>query len=77
MTVSLRLAMISSSPPMLSNVTSIEAGGMISPAIVDSYSSSSSASSCDSDNPVWDSSVAPFARLFLDEAGLESIEEMT
>lgn len=68
MTVSRRLEIISSRPPMDSNVVSMLDGGMISPAICDSYSSRSSAASCSFERPDWESRLSPFS-FFLDGDG--------
>lgn len=77
MTVSLKFEIISSSPPILSKVTSIDAGGMISPAMVDSYSSRSNAANCASDSPDCVRRVWPFCRAFLLDPGEVSMEERT
>lgn len=77
MTVSRKLEMMSSKPPILSNVTSMDEGGMISPAIVCSYSSSSRAASSASERPVCDSSVSPFCRDLRVDLDGPSMEERT
>ena len=79
-TVSLRLAMISSNPPILSNVTSMLLGGMISAAIVCSYSSRSSSTSCCSLSPALVRMERDLEAAFLEEAEEEdegSNEERT
>lgn len=50
---------------MLSKVTSIDEGGIISPAMVVSYSSNSRSTNWAGESPVFDSIVCPFCLDFL------------
>lgn len=76
-TVSLKLAIISSRPPIPSNVTSIEEGGTISAAMACSYSSNSSDASCVSDRPVWARRFLLFSLAFLEEPDAGSSDDTT
>jgi hypothetical protein len=55
----------------------MDEGGMISPAMADSYSSSSRAESWASERPVWERREAPLARAFLEVVEGVSMEERT